>query len=171
MEDCEQDSQQHIDVFEATRVLESFDIDCSGILSSELSTDHFAQHDVTRLSPQHYKQKGGLGKTSDPQVSNSSCTRFIMLCFLVAVLTLWCECYACLALQDVTTHKRRCEELEAALSRSEAAIAAERERAHKHERDAVLLREVLYETLVHSSKNGPPSAQSAAEHLQGASLL
>jgi hypothetical protein len=74
------------------------------------------------------------------------------------------------ALQDLDAQKRRCEELEAALSRSEAKTAAERERAQKHERDATLLREVLYETLLHGGNGASASAQSAAEHLQGASL-
>jgi hypothetical protein len=74
------------------------------------------------------------------------------------------------ALQDVAAYKRRCEELEKALSRSEATAAAERERAQKFERDATLLREVLYETLLHGGKGASASVQSAAEHLQGDSL-
>jgi hypothetical protein len=71
MEGYEQDSQQHIDVLEATRVLESFDIDCSGILSSSgLSTDSHAQHDVTRFPTQRYKTKQSLtGSRDDGMVS------------------------------------------------------------------------------------------------------
>jgi hypothetical protein len=72
MEDYEQDSQQHIDVLEATRVLESFDIDCSGILSG-LSTDSSgAQHDVTRLSPQRYRTNHNIaGSKDDGKVSTT----------------------------------------------------------------------------------------------------
>jgi hypothetical protein len=76
----------------------------------------------------------------------------------------------CSALQDLAAHEQRCEELQVALSRSEATTAVERERAQKHQRDAVLLREVLYETLLHGGKGASASAQSAAEHLQGDSL-
>jgi hypothetical protein len=72
MEGYEQDSQQHIDVLEATRVLESFDIDCSGILSG-LSTDSpGAQHVVTRLSPQRYRTKHNItGSKDDGKVSTA----------------------------------------------------------------------------------------------------